>query len=310
MNINQINYYEEDIGWRIYPCVEIIVFTDAPLVTGPHPGLLNFYEAFRRRMTPFVRWYRTNAQGHFNKLKPATLDMVPFWFEDKRNKEEGLLGLMLKSGDLPTDMQSPSFEFFCDQLPRSVTSGVFQMTLPLWEEAQQRERIVPLVVEALQDFPLVSGYVGYTVFWDTLDFRFEKRVFNREMARRHMRYPGLGYSQPTYLREYAVEDGLVGVNWITLLGPKPLAQLGGLEALQTKLSAPIDVQPLACLGGGAMIIAGDKPQLGDLEAGDDIPLYKEVGHALREARCRRPFYAGEFENSVAHQWFHRFFGED
>ncbi len=80
--------YVDELGIRVNPCIEIIALTDAKLSDGPHAGLLNFYEAFRRRFGEQIKWYRTNTDDHFKKIKPGKLDMVPFWFEDPRNKKE------------------------------------------------------------------------------------------------------------------------------------------------------------------------------------------------------------------------------
>ena len=100
-------HHKDEQGTRICPCIEIIAFTGAVLSDGPHAGLLNFYEAFRRRFGASMKWYKTNTDGHFRKVKSSTLDMVPFWFSDERNKNEGLLGVEIKSGDQPDDMQVP-----------------------------------------------------------------------------------------------------------------------------------------------------------------------------------------------------------
>ena len=104
-------------------------------------------------------------------------------------------------------------------------------------------------------------------------------------------------------------DGLMGVSWMTLLGAKSLNQVGGLQALNNALQPPIQVQPLNCKDGGALIIAGPKPLVGDMTIGDDLPLYKDVGRAVRAARFPGQFAGGGMDNDVAHKWFMRFFGD-
>ena len=297
----------DELGTRVNPCVEIVAFTDASLEDGPHQGLLNFYEAFRRRFGAQMKWYKTNTDTHFKKTTPLKLDMVPFWFEDPRNKAEVRLGVAFKPGSQPKDMQLPAFKFNCSRT-MNACSGVFHMCLPLQVGYETLEGMLPLVNEALRDFPLVSGYVGYTVYWDTLDFRFEKSFFEQNMARLYMRHPGIGLADPWYLIPDCLE-GLVGISWLTLLGPKVLAQVGGMDALKQKLAAPITVDSLACKGGGALICAGPRPLIGDLDAGDDLPLYKQVGHAVRDARFPRTFYGAGLAKPIADGWFKRFFGE-
>ena len=300
--------YMDELGTRINPCIEILAITDASLEDGPHKGLLNFYEAFRARFGAQMKWYRTNTDDHFKKMTLPKLDMVPFWFDDPRSKKEVLLGVEIKPGEQPKDMLSPSFKFNCDRVPPG-PSGVFHMTLPLQSGYETLNGILPLLQDALLEFPLLSGYVGYTVYWDTLDFRFESKLFSQHMPSVYMRYPGINLAEPLYTKPLGLE-GLMGVSWITLLGPKALAQVGGLDLLKERLNSPIEVQPLACKGGGALIVAGPRPLIGDMSIGDDLPLYKQVGHAVRDARFPKPFYGAGLDNPVANEWFLRFFGKD
>lgn len=300
--------YSDEFGTRISPCIEIIVFTDARLSNGPHQGLLNFYTTFRKHFGSSIKWFRTNTDDHFKKAKAATLDMVLFWMSDPRSMEETRLGLELKPGAQAKDMQVPAFEFFCTDL-FDLPAGVFRMALPLQKGYETLEKILPIIHECMADFPLVSGYAGYSVYWDTLDFRFEKAFFNQNMPRLYMRHPGINLADPASISNSA-QEGLMGVSWLTLLGPKPLAQLGGIGVLQEQLNSPIEVMPLACKGGGAIIVAGQRPLVGDLNEGDDLPLYKTVGHALRKARYPNPFYGAGLSKDLAPDWFLRFFGKD
>lgn len=303
-------YVDEEVGHRVSPCIEILAVTGAALVDAPHEGWLNFYNAFRKRFGPQMKWYKTNTDKDFRKMTPAKLDMVPFWFEDKRSRSQTLMGVEIKSGAQPDDMQLPSFEF--DTRSAAVEKapvGVFHMALPLQQGFETLEGMLPLVQDALAEFPLLWGYVGYTVYWDTLDFRFEDDFFKQNMPRLYMRHPGINLATPRRVIARGL-DGLMGVSWLTMLGPDFLEKAGGMAHLQSQLPAPITVQPLGCQGGGALIAAGPRPLVGDLAVGDDLPLYKAVGKALRGVRFPGTFYGGGLDRSVAHQWFMRFFGEE
>lgn len=302
-------YVDEEVGHRVSPCIEILAVTGAALLDAPHAGWLNFYNAFRKRFGPQMKWYKTNTDSNFRKLTPAKLDMVPFWFEDKRSRSQTRLGVEIKPGDKPDDMQLPSFEFHFRSILVKAPVSVFHMALPLQHGFETLDGMLPLVKEALAEFPLLCGYVGYTVYWDTLDFRFDDAFFKQNMPRLYMRHPGIGLAEPRYIYPYSLE-GLPGVSWLTLLGPEFLEKAGGMAHLQSQLPAPITVQPLDCQGGGALIAAGPRPLVGDLAVGDDLPLYKAVGKALRDVRFPGTFYGGGLDKSVSHQWFMRFFGEE
>lgn len=302
-------YVDEEVGHRVSPCIEILVVTGAALVDAPHVGWLNFYNAFRKRFGSQMKWYKTNTDSKFRKMTLSKLDMVPFWFDDQRSRSQTRLGVVIKSGDRPDDMQVPSFLFNAASVAVKAPVAVFHMALPLQQGFETLEDMQPLVQEALAEFPLLWGYVGYTVFWDTLDFRFEDAFFKQNMPRLYMRHPGIGLADPIDSRSRGL-DGLMGVSWLTMLGPDFLEKAGGLAHLQSQLPAPINVQPLGCQGGGALIAAGPRPLIGDLAVGDDLPLYKAVGKALRGVRFPGTFYGGGLDKSVSHQWFMRFFGEE
>lgn len=300
--------YADELGIRLNPCIEIIAFTDAKLIDGPHQGMLNFYNAFRRRFGDQMTWYQTNTDNKFKKIKPGKLDIVPFWLEDERNKKQNLLGIEFKAGKLPNDMQLPSFEFFCQQAP--VTVGVFHMGLPLEVGFESLSGMLPLVQEALQNFPLHSGYFGYSFYWDTLDFRFEEEFYKPNIPRIYMRHPGIGEAGPRRLFMRSAK-GLMGISWLTLLGPRALATVGGIEILKNTLVNPTLVLPLACIGNGALVAAGPRPLIGDLSVGNDLPLYKAVGRALRKASFPpEDYYCRGMSDDASTQWFARFFDEN
>ncbi len=109
------------------------------------------------------------------------------------------------------------------------------------------------------------------------------------------RFSGLDFPAP-----YLVGDGahIRGVNWLTVLGDPILAAIGGAEALAGRINAAwgrldpasrgatglppgFEVRPFA---GGALVRAGEHPQLGDVNIGG-VPLtYRIVNAALRDLR--------------------------
>lgn len=324
MTLNIQDYaFWDDQGYRISPCIDVNLFTDTPLALGPHPGMLNFYEAFRKRFGQYMGWYKTNTDSRFKKIKPAKLDMVPFWFADPRSKKDNPLGFEMRPGHSQNDMQVPSFQFFCGQTPDlpafpdkglpfrpAHAEGNFRICLPLDHGFETLTGMLSFLDEALAEFPFVSGYVGYSLYWNDADTLFERDYFNQQVPRVHMRVPGLGQSRPMYWTENAIYDGLVDIGWITLLGKKTMGLIGGCDKLAERLAGTsAQVRSIPGEDQSFMVIACDAPQLGDLEAGDSIPAYQAVGWALRDLRAKREHHYPGFSLEAYNKWRSRFFGE-
>lgn len=99
------------------------------------------------------------------------------------------------------------------------------------------------------------------------------------------RYPGL--QLPYQLTWGADGAGIPAVDWLTLLGDRPLALLGGVDGVRRRLSASAEalcasVPQVLEYEGGAMVRAGDTPKLDDDGA---APIeYRVVDAALRPLR--------------------------
>ncbi|MEO5727648.1 MAG: type VI immunity family protein, partial [Byssovorax sp.] len=104
----------------------------------------------------------------------------------------------------------------------------------------------------------VSGYAGIGVL-DSIDFsaRQDSGEIVRKLAER---FPGLEVED--YLgHTIYVDQGIKGVNWLTLLGEHWVKEIGGLDYLRMRLGDDFKLTPYA---GGVMIQAGPKPQIGDV----------------------------------------------
>jgi hypothetical protein len=120
------------------------------------------------------------------------------------------------------------------------------------------------------------------------------------------RFPGLDVDGPI---TGSLDDGIKGVNWLTILGDHWVNEMGGLDALRKSLNEDFEFYPY---NGGLMIQAGPKPQAGDAQANRWPQHYVTLAKVLRPifmktvpdfhqfpgAKCMRA------EESRA--WVHRF----
>jgi hypothetical protein len=91
------------------------------------------------------------------------------------------------------------------------------------------------------------------------------------------RYPGMDVIDESVANDIGTR--VRGAYWLTFLGQPVLGELGGVEGLRTRLSSPgTTVQPLA--GDRAVVTLGEWPEAGDLEAGRNLPAYRELARVL------------------------------
>jgi hypothetical protein len=121
------------------------------------------------------------------------------------------------------------------------------------------------------------------------------------------RFPGIEFDAPTITSQH-FKKGIKGVNWLTVLSDKFVAELGGIETLKDGLG---DACPLYTYPGGAVIQAGPYPQLGDLEQGIKLKDYQKVYRQVKPVQADYKYGYLRTPKDVdgkafAQQWLHRF----
>lgn len=108
--------------------------------------------------------------------------------------------------------------------------------------------------------------------------------------------------------------GIKGVNWLTVLEDRWLAELGGAEEVTAHVTALDGRFIVHRFDGRLMIQAGDRPQLGDVERGAWPELYVKLAKYVKPIRItrHRPFgHAGSGprfgnEKEEGEAWLRRF----
>lgn len=266
----------------VTPCAEVMVFSRTSMAEGAQ-GIRAFYESFRKRWGKEVTFYRTNTMRHAKKVTSRTLDLLPFWLEDTNSQKEELLGLRLQGGQGGRDYALPLFDMFCDQSDKKAPCAFFRMAFPLIWARQNPAALAELARESLASFPLHWGYAGYSLLWEEEEMSDEDEAISalEEFMTQH---PGLSYGDP-YSFLARSRQGLIDVNWLTLLGPDCTSKLGGRQALVSALPTTIKVQPLG--RGGVLLQAGPSPMIGSVAESGPLEPYHAVGKAVSALRAPR-----------------------
>jgi Protein of unknown function (DUF3396) len=258
----------------VFPCVEIIALSATPKTHGVE-GYLRFHEAFDRRYGAHLRHYRLNDSTRWKKLLPKDRRKLAAWFSDTRTLRAPLLGITMHTHDLADEPQPPLFRMFFEHVWPEYPRGMFRMVLPLaaWEDPGA---LLELADEAMAEFPVYWGSMGFSFYWKSTDTTIDKHA-EQWLGRHLVRYPGLAMGNDMLLNAF-VEEGIANIGWLTFVGDALIDKLGGRDALSKAVRGT--QVGLRSYARGVALQAGPRPELGDVNRRDTLPLYREVGRIL------------------------------
>lgn len=94
-----------------------------------------------------------------------------------------------------------------------------------------------------------------------------------------LRFPGLGWIPDAFFSFFMDKftEHSTDINRLTIISEELASRIGGIEKIMTLgKDCPIAEYP-----GGYVIQAGERPEYGDMEKGDSLPLYGRVQNMLR-----------------------------
>lgn len=174
--------------------------------------------------------------------------------------------------------------------------------LPLeYLEAEGPGRVRELAIALARVLPFSSGHGG-------LSYNFEiVGMWTYEAIRKVcFRYPGIDIPDIGNVRSF-LGTQIDGVHWLNFLGPVVVKLLGGVEALRARLQSPgVSVQEIG--DGQALVTLGEWPEAGDIEAGRDLPAYRELARVLEPVLHEETgeYGPGEFSPQDMRRWGRRF----
>lgn len=261
-------FTEQDQDGAIYTVsLEIALYANKP-VAELAKGAITSYEYFVKEFGASVNWYLASSMRKVRRFSAKYVEVFPTLCQQPASYFQRY---RLFSGKGFEDYLPPVFA-----TDGFRTSSCLQIQLPP-SLANNWEDLLALLTGLAAPFPFRSGHVGYALCWNDLspDREHQMRQIIPPLLKR---YPGFSLGSPSDL----VDQDLPPVNWLTLIGPELLGKLGGIARVQQAFSdEAISVMPL---GHGALIRAGEFPQLGDLNRGDNLPLYRKVGSYLKDYR--------------------------
>ncbi|MCD5361062.1 DUF3396 domain-containing protein [Chromobacterium aquaticum] len=253
---------QRDMGYKVLGCFDRFVEQFGPHLKG------QFHDFSRRGFTSLRKDSITKAKEKLSGLVDE--GTLFFWvLQSERN------------GELPAEYAIQAMT--CNIDHDSEWLSYLKITLPwqLLEEVDGEWQFKDWVRYLCETLDVDQGYAGLACNLPYDYHQFQPYEF--QMAQR---YSGLMVDSAPYLDKAALEDGIKGVNWLTLLGPRYIEKLGGMAALKQQLQLP-DVSVQETDNGRLMIQAGVLPDVGAQEDGHP-PAYVTVNRVLKSVRVPHP----------------------
>lgn len=175
---------------------------------------------------------------------------------------------------------------------------VAEFVFPLsFGEPPANDGLIAFLKGATAELPVDSGYLAPALSFPSKRDLSGARAMIAPLAMRHP-----GYDVPDNTSSSKKVGGLCrGARWITILGPDQVATLGTMEPL-----ANVPGIAISSWGGGSMIRAGERAEIGDVNAGERLPLLRAVARHIQPISLFDDIYLDSVLGMYREAWERRF----
>ncbi len=260
--------------------------------------MLECYREYLDLCEPQLKWYASEL-GTYRKATEKAL-RIPFHRLREAMDHDKEWGWCAGGGEHHRDASPSQIRAWAGT--SNYNLNYFRAGFPVEMFSNDFGRFVALVKRFAERLPFFFGYAGF-FFNNSLEASTEQRN-EQYLLPVAMRFSGVEVEEDIST-SLCCEDSIKGVNWLTLLSPVLVERLGGKAALRAQLGEAVVLHDLAT---GLMIQAGPEPGLGDVNAGERLPFYREVHRALTPIRNPNHYMLGAriFGKDETRRWMTRF----
>ncbi|TIM45814.1 MAG: DUF3396 domain-containing protein [Mesorhizobium sp.] len=268
-------------------------------------NILYVYQRFLERcQKDLLRWYMTGAMNKHHRVNSRTFNILHTWLKARTRLRETIF-FEIRDGDDYVDTPNYRFTIFAnsqESFSFEDRSNYVQILMPASVLSDDPGGFVAFVTDICHNFPLSSGHAGYVL---------ERSPYAPNKAYDlayplAMRHPGADISD-MFEASYAVkEDGIKGVNWLTMLGPHFVEQLGGTQKIR---SQPKPENQIIETRNGVILKAGERPEIGDVNRQVELSAYRAAFKTIKPILVE--WYPSfnlqrDDEEDLTMRWVHRF----
>lgn len=262
-------------------------------------GVLECYRQYLELCEPHLRWFSSST----GKFRPANAKVlrIPFRRVPEALSHNTYWSWRAYAGEDLHDAAPWQIEAELDPVAHYLSH--FRAAFAGEMFAGDLGRFVTLVKTFAARVPFFFGYAGFS-FSESMELM-RKQGNEHLLVPPAMRFAGVEVEQQMAATSLCCGESIKGVNWLTLLGTGFVEQMGGKAALRVQLSEAIELHELPA---GLLIQAGPLPGIGDINAGERLPLYREVHRVLTPIRnlAHRGLGNRAFHLEETRRWMGRF----
>ncbi|WNG36456.1 DUF3396 domain-containing protein [Archangium violaceum] len=287
--------YQNKRGWLVASDALLMCF----YIRHPHQqiaqAVMRALELFRERIHPYrLTWYAGDGQAE--PLDDSAWEAIR---QEMLGPNDGAFVQMEDgsrwTGKLYVDYRGLPIV----PLPfegREDDVSVLYLRLPTeYLEERGAERVHALALELAQELPFHSGYTDFVLC--------EAGWTGEAIDLVRPRYPGVELAPSS--ANLRMNTWVDGVHWMNFLGQPVLGQLGGVDGLRERLTLPgVSIQEMS--GERVLITLGDRPETGDVEAGQTLPLHRALARLLEPHLYHRTTELSRLSPEEWLRWERRF----
>lgn len=260
-------------------------FTNSHLLTQRKNMLAVWHDFYTRFQDQLTHYQKNNA----NSLSRLTSGF-PTHFEEIVNElgeDEYFDGAFWGKGDRKKVSGEAAYWFISGLGDTNITGGdtntSIRANMPIQWLLNNPQAFIEMIIEWCETLGSVHGSAGAGLIFDQSGA--SKRVY-QQGAPIANRFPGLDYPNSPYFglnssKGKAQKRGIRCVNWLTVFDNSYIAELGGLKNIREGLDNDILVHEF---NGGAVIQAGELPEIGDVDHGIWPEAYRKVNNVIKPIR--------------------------
>jgi TseV toxin immunity protein TsiV len=248
--------------------VDLMMYYDTPL-SEYRDRVIDIMEAFYR-LCPKEKlaWYATETMTQFKPATKRSYALPSVWWKDG-NPRAPLRELKLKGGASHDSVATCGIYLSSAERTHRIfplSANYLRFTLPAEFVETEYERLVDFAVFMGGQIPFVSGHGGHVI---EINPYFTNDA-ETAAYRIGMRFQAVDIATMNHGPWAVRGERIKNVGWLTLIGEKLLSTIGGFESVKAKASNRLSVMRAA---HGAVIRAGEKPILGDVNRREDLRAY-------------------------------------
>lgn len=246
------------------------VFFESP-VSRVSAAILDAWNAYLAWCPPSsLNFYSTETMAEHKRASKKTLDMLPAWLAPGAPRRN-ILSFEIKDGS--TFDEAPRWMFDLLAIDGDEDPSMLQIAVPYEVGAEDPQRMHAFTGALIHRLDVTHALAGYAM---TVS-QYEEEASHTFAWARSMRHRGVDILLSEADRVTVGKDGVKGAGWLTYINGPRVAALGGEAALRGALDPAVGVTPI---GSGLLLQAGPRPEIGDQNRQETLPLYRSVFAAI------------------------------